>query len=76
MSQTAAHLVDQVILYVAVHQWVLTLPIALRLLLAAQPELVTPVLQTTNDRAVGPLPVKPSCFRARASRANREQHAL
>ncbi|MCZ8100479.1 MAG: IS91 family transposase, partial [Burkholderiales bacterium] len=43
MSQTAAHLVDHVIPLVPVRQWVLSLPIPLRLLLAAQPELVTPV---------------------------------
>ncbi len=45
MSQTAAHLVDRVIPHVPVRQWVLSLPIPLRVLLAAQPELVTPVLQ-------------------------------
>jgi len=45
MSQTAAHLVGRVIPHVAVRQWVLSLPIPLRLLLAAQPERVTPVLQ-------------------------------
>jgi hypothetical protein len=44
MSQTAAHLVYHVIPHVPVRQWVLSLPIPLRLLLAAQPELVTPVL--------------------------------
>ena len=44
MSQTAAHLVDHVIPQVPVRQWVLSLPIPLRLLLAAQPELVTPAL--------------------------------
>jgi hypothetical protein len=44
MSQTAAHRVDHVIPHVPVRQWVLSLPIALRLLLAAQPELITPVL--------------------------------
>ena len=44
MSQTAAHLVDHVIPQVPVRQWVLSLPIPLRLLLAAQPELITPVL--------------------------------
>ena len=48
MSQTAAHLVDHVIPHVPVRQWVLSLPIALRLLLAAQPELVTPVLQVVQ----------------------------
>jgi len=45
MSQTAAHPVDHVIPHVPVRQWVLSLPIPLRVLLAAQPELVTPVLQ-------------------------------
>ena len=48
MAQTAAHLVDHVIPHVPVRQWVLIwvmrLPIPLRLLLAAQPQLVTPVL--------------------------------
>jgi hypothetical protein len=44
MSQTAAHLLDHVIPLVPVRQWVLSLPIPLRLLLAARPELVTPVL--------------------------------
>jgi hypothetical protein len=44
MSQTAAQLVDHVIPHVPVRQWVLSLPIPLRLLLAAQPELITPVL--------------------------------
>jgi len=48
MSQTAAHLVDHVIPKVPVRQWVLSLPIPLRLLLAAQPELVTPVLQVVQ----------------------------
>jgi hypothetical protein len=44
MSQTAANLVDHVIPQVPVRQWVLSLPIPLRLLLAVRPELVTPVL--------------------------------
>ncbi|WP_121506121.1 transposase zinc-binding domain-containing protein [Acidovorax sp. 93] len=48
MSQTAAHLVDHVIPHVPVRQWVLSLPIPLRLLLAAQPEPVTPVLQVVQ----------------------------
>ena len=48
MSQTAAHLVDHVIPDVPVRQWVLSLPIPLRLLLASQPELVTPVLQVVH----------------------------
>ena len=51
MSQTAAHLVDHVIPHVPMRQWVLSLPIPLRVLLAAQLELVTPVLQVVQ-RAV------------------------
>ena len=52
MAQTAAHLVDLVIPHVPVRQWVLIwvmrLPIPLRLLLAAQPKLVPPVLQVVH----------------------------
>ena len=52
MAQTAAHLVDHVTLQVPVRQWmliwVMRLPILLRLLLAAQPKLVTPVLQMVH----------------------------
>ena len=48
MAQTAAHLVDHVIPNVPVRQWVLALPIPLRLLPAAQPKLVTPVLQVVH----------------------------
>jgi hypothetical protein len=48
MSQTAAHLIDHVIPHVPVRQWVLSLPIPLRVLLAAQPQLVTPVLQVVQ----------------------------
>ena len=55
MSQTAAHLVDHVIPHVPVRQWVLSLPIPLRLLLAAQPELVTPVLQVVQRVVTGHL---------------------
>ncbi|MFN8750833.1 MAG: hypothetical protein ACK5ZP_02480 [Betaproteobacteria bacterium] len=39
---------DHVIPHVPVRQWVLSLPIPLRVLLAAQPELVTPVLQVVQ----------------------------
>jgi len=52
MAQTAAHLLDHVIPRVPVRQWVRVyqarLPIPLRLLLAAQPKLVTPVLQVVH----------------------------
>ena len=46
MAQTAAHLVE--LPRVPVRQWVLSLPIPLRLLLAAQPKLMTPVLQVVH----------------------------
>jgi hypothetical protein len=46
MSQTAAHLVDRIIPYVLIRCGCSRCqPIPLRLMLAAQPELVTPVLQ-------------------------------
>jgi len=48
MAQSAAHLVEHVIPSVPARQWVLSLPILLRLLLAAQPVLVTPVLQVVH----------------------------
>ena len=48
MAQTAAHLLDHVIPHMPVRQWVLSLPIPLRLLLAAPPKLVTPVLQVVH----------------------------
>lgn len=48
MAQTSAHLVDHVIPHVPVRQWVLSLPFPLRLLLAAQPKLVTLVLQVVQ----------------------------
>ena len=48
MTQTVAHLVDHVIPRVPARQWVLSLPIPLRLLLASQPQLLTPVLQVVQ----------------------------
>ena len=48
MAQTAAHLVDHIIPRVPVRQWVLSLPIPLRYLLAAHPHLLTPVLQVIH----------------------------
>jgi hypothetical protein len=40
--------VDRDIRHVPVRQWMLSLPIPLSLLLAAQPELLTPVLQVVQ----------------------------
>ena len=44
-AETAAHLVDQVIPRVPVRQWVLSFPIPLRILFAAHPDLLAPVLR-------------------------------
>jgi len=48
MAESAAYLVDQVIPRVPVRQWVLSFPIPLRILFAAQPELLTPVLRIVH----------------------------
>jgi len=45
MSETAAKLTDQVIPRVAVRQWVLSIPIAMRYWCASNPKLVTSVLE-------------------------------
>ena len=45
MAQSAAHLVDCVIARVPVRQWVLSFPIPLRILFAAHPDLLSPLLQ-------------------------------
>jgi hypothetical protein len=51
MLQTAAHLIDHGMVLVPVGQWVLSLPIPLRLRMAAQPELIRPVPQVAALRA-------------------------
>src|SRR5258705_7107675 len=48
MAESAAHLVDQVIPRVPVRQWVLSFPIPLRILFAAYPELLAPVLRIVH----------------------------
>ena len=45
MAESAAFLVDEVIPRVPVRQWVRSFPIGLRILFAARPELLTPVLR-------------------------------
>ena len=55
IAQTAVQLTHHVIQHVPVRQWVLSLPIPLRLLLAAQPKLVTPVLQAVHRVITGQL---------------------
>ena len=49
----AAHLVDQVIPRVPIRQWVLSLPILLRILFAAHPELLAPVLRIIHRVIAG-----------------------
>jgi hypothetical protein len=53
MAETAAYFVDYVIPPVAVRQWVLSLPIPLRLLFAAQPQLLAPLLQAIHRVIAG-----------------------
>jgi hypothetical protein len=45
MARTAVHRVDEIHPDVPIRQWVLSLPIPLRVLPAAQPKLLTPVLE-------------------------------
>jgi hypothetical protein len=59
MAETAAHLVDSVIPRVPVRQWVLSFPIPLRILFAAHPDLLSPVLQCIH-RVVAAFLVKQS----------------
>ena len=53
MAQSAAVLVDEVIPRVPVRQWVLSFPIPLRILFAAHPELLTPVLRIIHRVIAG-----------------------
>ena len=48
MAETAARLVDHVIPRVPVRQWVLSFPMPLRLLFAAHPDLLSPLLQCVH----------------------------
>ena len=49
MAQSAAHLVDYLILRVPVRPWVQLFPIALRIQYAAHPKLLTLVLQVNRS---------------------------
>ena len=53
MAESTAHLVDQVIPRVPVRLWVLSFPIPLRILFAAPPELLTPVLRIVHRVIAG-----------------------
>ena len=65
MAQTAARLVDHLIPHVPVRQWVLSFPIPLRVLFAAQPQLLTPVLEIIQRVIAG--------FLAKIARFKRNQ---
>lgn len=58
MAETAAHLVEEVIPELPVRQWVLSLPIPLRYLLASHPQLLGPVLNVVHRAVSGLLPKK------------------
>jgi hypothetical protein len=49
MSETAIHLVDQVLPVKPIRQWVLSFPFQLRLLLAIRPKLMGQCLHITNE---------------------------
>ncbi|MFZ9752663.1 MAG: transposase zinc-binding domain-containing protein [Cyanobium sp.] len=53
IAETAAVLVDRVVPRVPVRQWVLSFPITLRILFAAHPELLTPVLGIVHGSSRG-----------------------
>ena len=57
MTESAAHLVDNVIPKEPVRQWVISFPIPLRILFAAQPQLLTPVLKVIH-RAISTFLIK------------------
>lgn len=63
MAQTAAHRVDQVIARVPVRHWVLSFAIPLRMLLATQPQVLTPLLRTVH-RLIARSPVERSGAKA------------
>ena len=53
MAETAAYRVDRVMPPVPVRQWVLSSPIPLRIVLAARPELLTPLLRIVHQVITG-----------------------
>ena len=63
MAETAAHLDDNVIPRQPVRQWVISFPTPLRILLASQPQLLSPVLQVIH-RTISSFLIKQAGFRA------------
>jgi len=62
MVETAVHLVDHVIPRVPVRQWVISFPIPLRVLFAAHPELLAPVLRIVH-RVISGFLIKQAGFK-------------
>ena len=74
MAENRPHLVDHVIPPVPVRQWVISLPIPLRLLFAAQPQLLAPLLQAIH-RVIAGFLVKQAGFKlSRADTGAGENH--
>jgi hypothetical protein len=67
MAETAALLVDEVLPQVPIRQWVLSLPFALRYLLATRPEVITQVLGIVYRAISGHLIKKAGLTRASAA---------
>jgi hypothetical protein len=67
MAETAALLVDEVLPRVPIRQWVLSLPFALRYLLATRPEVITQVLGIVYRAISGHLIRKAGLTRASAA---------
>ena len=68
MASTAVHLMEEVMPQVPVRQWVLSLPIPLRYLLASHPELLSPVLEIVH-RAISGLLIKKAGFKRTEAQA-------
>nr|WP_256329554.1 hypothetical protein [Nitrosomonas sp. Nm33] len=66
------HLVDHVIPNVPMRQWVLSLPIPLRVLFAAHPQLLSPVLQVIS-RAISTFLIKQAGFKRRDAQSGRSR---
>jgi len=64
MAESAAHLVDNVIPKEPVRQWVISFPIPLRILFAAQPQLLTPALKVIH-RAISTFLIKQAGLKKR-----------
>jgi hypothetical protein len=66
MTRAAAYLVDHVIPRVPVRQWVLSFRVPLRILFAAHPELLAPVLQIIH-RVIASFLIKHAGLKRRAA---------